>query len=271
MIPNPKKYYLELQKDSEEFARGAMKILASMQGKETLEVQKDEIDQSTTADTKAESYIVKRIREKYPRHSIDSEEMGEIQGSEPYRWIIDPLDQTKEYIRGLPEYNCLIAVEHNGEVIVGVTLQHGVESLYSGSKTNGSFLNNRRIHVSNQSNFSNSFIGFNLPNRKMPTPDIQKAKTLLLPLLDLVYRVRPFWDQSKVMSWVARGIIDGNIAPPHVFKWHDIAASIILVEEAGGVVTDFYNNKVTEKTSHNGVIASNGILHEKLLQIVHIL
>jgi len=266
---NTKQYFLQLQQDAEKIASGAMKILASMQGKETLEVQKDEVDESTSADIKAEHYIIKEIRKKYPDHIIYSEEMGLLIGKEPFRWVIDPLDQTKEYVRGISEYNTLIAIEHKVDVVVGITLQHGNDNLYVGSKYNGSYLNGKRIHVSGQSNISNSFIGFNLPNRKMEKNDIRIANNILPSLIDTVYRVRPFWDQAKVMGWVARGVLDGNIAPPHVFKWHDIASSIILVEEAGGIVTDSDGNKVTEKTCQNGVIASNGKIHNKLLTIIN--
>ena len=76
------------------------------------------------------------------------------------------------------------------------------------------------------------------------------------------------WDQAKAMGWVGRGILDANITPPHLFKWHDIASSVILVQEAGGIVTDWFGNAVTEKTSEYGILASNGILHEQLLEII---
>jgi len=263
-----KNYYNEMQKDAEVFAKGAMDILVSMQGKETVAVQKDEMDLSTSADIAAEKYIIDAIVKKYPSHSISSEEIGEIKGSEPFRWVIDPLDQTKEYFRGLNEYNCLIGVEYNEEVICGVTLQHGIDTLYSGSKGNGAYCNGKAAHVSTQTDFLNSFIGFNLPNKKLGEKEISNDLSVLSTLINSVYRVRPFWDQAKVMGWVARGILDGNIAPPHVFKWHDMASSVILIEEAGGKITDWYGNPVTEKTSENGVVASNGILHEELLTYI---
>jgi len=268
MVNADNKFYLQLQKDAERFALEAMDILASMQGQETLAVQKDEIDESTSADLAAEKCIIDHIKEKYPTHGIYSEEIGEIKGTEPYRWVIDPLDQTKEYIRGLNEYNCLIAVEYDGEVIAGVTHQHGIDTLYTGSKGNGVTCNGTLAHVSIQTDFSNSFIGFNLPNKKLGQEEIKKDLSILSTLVNSVYRVRPFWDQAKVMGWVARGILDGNVAPPHVYKWHDIASSIILVQEAGGTVTDWLGNEVTEESSKNGVIASNGKFHDELLKIV---
>jgi myo-inositol-1(or 4)-monophosphatase len=239
-----------------------------MQGRETLAVQKDEMDESTSADLAAEKCIIDHIKKKYPTHGIYSEEIGEIKGSESYRWVIDPLDQTKEYIRGLTEYNCLIAVEYEEKVISGVTLQHGIDTLYTGSKGNGVTCNGKPIHVSAQTNFSDAFIGFNLPNKKLDVKEIKDDLSILSTLIRSVYRVRPFWDQAKVMGWVARGILDGNIAPPHVFKWHDMASSIILIEEAGGKVTDWHGNPVTEKTNGNGVVASNGTFHDELLYLV---
>jgi len=261
-------YYKKLEKDAEMIAGKAMDILVSMQGSETLAVQKDEEDISTSADIAAETCIVDFIKKTYPTHGIYSEELGEIKGTEPYRWVIDPLDQTKEYVRGLSEYNCLIAIEYQGAVVVGITLQHGIDSLYVSSKGNGAFFNKKPMHVSHQVTVANTFIGFNLPNKKVGAEEIDADISILRTMVNTVYRVRPFWDQSKVMSWVARGLLDGNIAPPHVFKWHDIASSIIMVEEAGGKITDWQGNPVTEKNSHNGVVASNGNIHDQLLTLI---
>jgi myo-inositol-1(or 4)-monophosphatase len=249
-------------------ATKAMDILVSMQGKETVAVQKDEMDLSTSADIAAEKCVIDFVKEKYPTHGIYSEEIGEIKGTEPYRWVIDPLDQTKEYSRGLSEYNCLIAIEYNSEPIVGVSLQHGIDTTYTGSKGNGSYCNDKKMHVSDQSILANTFIGFNLPNRKNDPIDIEKDLSILSTCIPLVYRVRPFWDQAKVMGWVARGLLDGNIAPPHVFKWYDVASSIIVVKEAGGTITDWHGNPVTEQTFTNGIVASNGIIHTQLLDLI---
>lgn len=269
MNDNKITFYKQLEKDASEIAGKAMEILASMQGNQTLAVQKDEEDMSTSADLAAEKCIVDFIKEKYPSHGIYSEEMGEIKGTEPYRWVIDPLDQTKEYVRGLSEYNCLIGIEDEGQPIVGVSLQHGIDTAYVGSKGNGATMNGRSIHVSDQSDLTNAFIGYNLPNRKMEKSLIDKEMYVLSSLVPKVYRVRPFWDQAKAMGWVSRGMIDGNIAPPGVWKWHDIASSIILITEAGGVITDYFGNEVTEKTSIHGIVASNGKIHDQLLKIVN--
>jgi len=261
-------YYRQLQKDAETFANQAMAILVSMQGHQKTAVKKDDMDESTDADIEAEKIIINNIRKKYPTHSIYSEEAGETKGTEPYRWVIDPLDQTKEYIRGGSEYNRLIAVEYESSVVAGVSLLHGVNILYTGSKGNGASYNGKPLRVSPQQDIRNSFIGFNLPNRNTKKEERDTDMNLLSTLIDTTYRVRPFWDQTKAMGWVGRGILDANIAPPHLFKWHDIASSIILVQEAGGVVTDWLGNAVTEKTSGYGILASNGILHEQLLEII---
>jgi myo-inositol-1(or 4)-monophosphatase len=262
------KFYLQLQKDAEEFAKKAMEILVSMQGKETLAVQKDEMDISTTADVAAEKCIIDLIKQKYPNHSISSEEIGEIKGSEPYRWIIDPLDETKEYIRGIKEFNCLIGVEENTQIIAGVSNCYGTGEVYQASKGNGAWCNGHKIHVSPQSSLIDSFIGFALPNRKLPSEEIAFGLNILTYLVHHTYRARGFWDHAKSLSWLSRGALDGVVLPSHLYKWPDIASAIILVEEAGGNVTDWNGNNVTEETSKNGVVASNGILHEELLNIV---
>jgi myo-inositol-1(or 4)-monophosphatase len=260
--------YKQFETDAGMIAERAMEILVSMQGKETIAVQKDEGDASTSADIAAEKCIVDFIKKKYPTHCIYSEEMVEINGTEPFRWVIDPLDQTKEYMRGVSIYNCLVAIEEDCEVVAGITLHHGVNELYKGSKGNGATLNDKAIHVSDQSNFSLGFIGFNLPHRKLEKSEVEKDLQILSSLISTVYRVRPSSDQSKSMGYVARGVLDGNIAPPHVYKWHDVASSVILVKEAGGMITDWFGNSLTEKTSANGIVASNGKIHDQLLKIV---
>ena len=268
MIIEDSKFYLQLQKDAETFAEVAMKILISMQGKETIAVQKDEVDLSTSADIAAETYIIQKIQKKYPNHSISSEERGEMNGTEPYRWIIDPLDETKEYVRGISEFNCLIGIEETERIIAGVSVCHGTNETYLASKGNGAWLGKKRLSVSKQMNISDAMIGFALPNKQLLQKDRQKDLSILTYLVDHVYRPRGFWDHAKSLGWTARGALDGLILSPHLYKWPDIASGIIVVEEAGGTVTDWNGNPVTEKTSVNGVLASNGILHEQLLGII---
>lgn len=268
MNKSQKTYYQELEHHAQTIATNAMDILVSMQGSQKTVVQKDVVDLSTTADIQAEQYIIDRIQKKYPDHNISSEEIGEIQKKGAYTWIIDPLDQTKEYVRGASDFNCLIGIKQKDIFIVGVSVLHGSNICYRGSKGNGAYVNDKRIQVSSQSNLLQSFIGFNLPNRMIPSEEQAKDIRLLESLISSVYRVRPCSDQAKTLGKVAQGILDGNIASPHLFKWYDIASSIAIVEEAGGVITDWFGNPVTEKTYTNGIVASNGVLHDTLLAMV---
>lgn len=268
MTEDKKKFYLQLQHDAEAFTKGGMEILVAMQGKEKVAVQKDEIDLSTSADLAAEKYIIDAIKQKYPDHSIYSEEAGNLPNTSSYRWIIDPLDETKEYFRGIAEFNCLIAIEENGHLIGGASLCHGTNELYAASKGNGAYLNGKPIHVSTQTDLFDGFIGFALPNRKIPQPEIDRGLSLLGKLVQSTYRVRGFWDHAKSLGWVARGALDGAVLSAHLYKWPDVASSISLVEEAGGKTTDFFGNEVREDTYEHGIIASNGKIHEKLLEMV---
>lgn len=262
--------YLQLQNDALTIAKKAMDILVPMQGKETTAVQKDEGDLSTSADLASEAYIIDAIKALYPNHAIYSEERGDIPGTDPYRWVIDPLDGTKEFVRGLEEYNCLIAIEHHGQPVVGVTIQHGLNNTYVASKGNGAFLNTKPLHVSLEKPLATMFVGFNLPNRKLAPEAIENDLSLLNTLIHTVYRVRPCWDQAKAMAWVARGALDANVTPGHVFKWHDLASSIPIVQEAGGIITDWHGNPVTENTITHGVIASHSRkTHDQFLALIH--
>lgn len=111
--------YLRIAKDAGSFTRKAGKLLAQHQSKAKIRGYKDIADIVTTADLASEKLLVSLIRAKYPGHSIDSEEMGVESKHSPYTWIIDPLDGTKEYARGITVYNCLIAVTKNDALVAG--------------------------------------------------------------------------------------------------------------------------------------------------------
>src|SRR3989344_9199247 len=126
----------------------AGQILLNEQKKVKIVEQKDLQDIATTADILSEKFIINSIQKKYPEHGIFSEEKGEIKKESDYHWVIDPLDGTKEFTRGIPLFNVSIVLEFKGELIVSSVYRPMDNSLYSAAKGVGSFLGNEKIKVS---------------------------------------------------------------------------------------------------------------------------
>ena len=264
-------FYQQLQKDAEYIADRARLLLKGQQQKATVVVQKDIGDFATTADLASEKLIRTYIQKKYPDHSVMGEEGGLTDNHSEYLWIIDPLDGTKEYARGIPEYNCLIAIEHKGKLGVGVIRRNGFNETYSSVADGGAWGNKKPIHVSAESDLSRAYVGYHLP---VPTStgrkrDVKRHFDILKELTFLCYRIRPSWDDAKSMAWVAQGILEAHIIPAELKnEWHDVASGILLVQEACGQVTHLDGSQVISHDMSKGFLASNGKIHNQLLDII---
>ncbi len=267
-MKNENKPYLQFQKDCEDFTQRAIAFLQKYQAESTIYQMKDEADLATTADIEAEKLLISLIHEKYPVHAIESEESGYLTGASGYLWIVDPLDGTKEYARGLTEYNCLLAVEEKGELIAAAICRSSNNELYSCAKDYGAILNGNPIAVSQTSDIARSFVGFHLPTKSNASTYIARTTNLLEKLIKCVYRIRPGWDDAKHLGLVARGVFDAHIICANVNKWHDIASGLLLVAEAGGTVTDWSGYPLKNHNLSGGILASNGKIHEQLLRII---
>lgn len=264
-------FYKQLQKDAEYLAVSAGKLLDRAQKGATIVVQKDIGDFALTADLASEKLIRTYIQKKYPDHSVIGEEGGLTDKHSEYLWIIDPLDGTKEYARGIPEYNCLIVVEHKGKLIVGVIRRNGFNETYTCVAGGGAWGNKKPIHVSKQSDLSRAYIGYHLPVPTSSTSrrDVERHFDILKELTFSCYRLRPSWDDAKSMAWVAQGMLDAHIIPAELKnEWHDVASGILLVQEAGGEVTHLDGSPVISHDMSKGFLASNGRTHDKLLAII---
>ena len=264
-------FYQQLQKDAEYIAEQAGKLLNRYQKKVTIVVQKDIGDFATTADLTSETFIRNYIHKEYPNHSIFGEEGGLVDNHSEYVWIIDPLDGTKEYARGVKEYNCLIAVECNSKLVVGVIKRIGINELYSVVLSRGAMKDGKKIHVSTLNDTKKSHIGYHLPVGLPPfeRSQIEKHFSLLKELTFACYRLRPGWDDAKALGYVASGILEAHIIPAELPNaWHDLAAGILLVQEAGGKITHLDGSEIVPHDMTRGFLASNGHLHDELLGII---
>jgi len=260
-------FYIQLQEDAVRYAEKAVALLKSYEKTFIVTKQKEEFDFATNADNESEELIREEIHKKYPSHGVLGEEYGEQPGSSEYMWVIDPLDGTKDYARGAGEYGCLIAVEHKGELICGVARKIGHNELYTTTKGNGSFCDAKKIHVSTTDNLFQSYIGFHIPPRQQGIPVVEKGTDILKNTVLNCYRIRPGWHDAFLLAFVAKGVFDGCISPLPLLWW-DVAPGILLVEEAGGKVTDLEGKPIKNRDLSQGLVASNGKLHEQLLEIV---
>lgn len=216
----------------------------------------------TEADTKAEEIVVGMIRKHFPRHSILSEEMGKDKKDSEYLWIIDPLDGTINFSKGIQEYCVSIALEHKGELILGVIYDPVRDDLYVAERGKGAFLNGNGLKVSKERASNNMILAFdntsNIRLRKM-------TYRILSGSCHSFRSIREFGSGALHLTKVASGKID--VYFNKAFHYWDFAAGKILVEEAGGKVTDFHCNPIEENSKN--IVATNGKVHEELLKILN--
>ncbi|HRP96194.1 MAG TPA: inositol monophosphatase family protein [Rhodocyclaceae bacterium] len=188
----------------------------------------------TEVDRAAEAAIIEVLREAYPQHGILAEESGES-GDGEYQWIIDPLDGTTNFIHGFPQYAISIALAKNGVLEQAVIYDPTRNELFTATKGAGAFLNDRRIRVSKRIRLAESLIGTGFPFREFAHIDAYLGA--FRELSQKTAGIRRPGAAALDLAYVACGRIDGfwemGLQP-----W-DMAAGALLIQEAGGLVSDF--------------------------------
>ncbi len=210
-------------------------INRATQDLDLLTVQhKGQHDYVSEVDKMAEQAIVETLLEAYPDHAILAEEGG-AQGNSEYVWIIDPLDGTTNFLHGLPQFAVSIALQHKGLLSQAVVYDPTRNELYTATRGRGAYLNDRRLRVSKQTRMEDALIGTGFPYN-----DYSFLESYLKIFQDLVRKVagvrRP-GAASLDLAYVAAGRYDG-FWEAGLKPW-DIAAGMLLIQEAGGLVTDF--------------------------------
>lgn len=216
----------------------------------------------TEADKFSEEKIIELINKNFPEHSILSEERGDIRKNSSYQWIIDPLDGTTNYAHNNPYFSISIALKEENNIILGVIYDPIRKELFSAIRGKGAFLNRERIKVSEVKELRDSLLAFGLPYEL--TLD-EKNFISFINLSRRTHGVRRIGSAALELAYVSCGRLDGYWCKK-LNPW-DFSAGVILVEEAGGKVTDFNNNTISFKES--SIVASNGLIHNKLLEIIN--
>jgi myo-inositol-1(or 4)-monophosphatase len=215
---------------------------------------------ATNLDKEAEKIIVDKIIAKFPSHGILAEEGGSTGLDKDYIWIIDPLDGTHNFIRGINIFGVSIGVIHKGLFIAGVIYMPVEKELYLGEKGSGAYKNSKRIYVSKTKNLKECSISFDSSIRYSP-------EIMLKTLGDLareVFNIRMLGSSARVLAYIAEGKLD--FAVEFYDRPWDFAGGVCIIEEAGGKLTALKGTALTHKTI--GYIASNTITHEAVQEIV---
>lgn len=247
-----------------ETARQAGHLLLEKFGRITAITKKGDINLVTEADFASEALIIERIRSYYPKHSILAEESGEadiIGGDQKWKWIIDPLDGTTNYAHGYPLFCVTLALEYQGEVVMGVTLDPTRDELFAAEKGQGASLNGRKICVSETEDLCDSLIVTGFPY------DFKDRVYFARHLTQFLLRSRGIRRDGSAaldMAYVACGRFDG-FWEEGLNPW-DVAAGYLLIEEAGGRVS--YYNGEEFSIYQPPICASNGLIHSQMLQVL---
>ncbi|MEP6585046.1 MAG: inositol monophosphatase family protein [Ginsengibacter sp.] len=216
----------------------------------------------TEADHAADAAILKVIHKEFPSHGIVSEESVEkVTGSE-YKWIIDPIDGTVNFANGIPICCVSIGLEHNGKMIMGAVYNPIMNEFYFAEKGKGATLNDKKISVGNKTQVLKSCLVTGFPYNYLDQPNgpIQVFERLIRKGVP----VRRLGSAATDLCWVAAGRFDGFYE--HQLNAWDSAAGFLIVEEAGGKVTDLKGGPYSPYQP--GIIATNGFIHDELVEWV---
>lgn len=203
---------------------------------ENLQVSmKGPADFVTSTDRRAEEMLRKELERVRPDYSFLMEEAGVIKGRDPsHVWIVDPIDGTTNFLHGVPHFSISIALERDGELVAGVVYNPITDELYAAERGRGAFLNDRRLRVAARADLQYAIIACGIPHRARGDHELFRDE--LARLQPKVSGIRRFGSAALDLAYVAAGRFDGFWE--RGLKPWDIAAGIVLVREAGGMVGD---------------------------------
>jgi myo-inositol-1(or 4)-monophosphatase len=217
----------------------------------------------TSADRRAESVIRAELQKARPNYGLLMEESGVIEGRDPqHRWIVDPLDGTTNFLHGIPIFAVSIGLERNGELFAGVIYNPAMDELFVAERGAGAFLNDRRLRVANRRDMQECVIGTGIPHlgRGNHGRHLEEQRRMMLEAAG----IRRAGAAAIDLAWLAAGRMDGfwerGLSP-----W-DMAAGILIIREAGGIVTDCDGGG--DMFGKGDICAGNELVHRKMLALL---
>ncbi len=210
-------------------------ITRSMARLDSISIEaKDRNDFVTEVDREAENAIIGILRKAYPRHGILAEESGQSDGDD-YQWIIDPLDGTTNFLHGFPQFAVSIALRHKGRLEQAVVYDPLSQELFTATRGDGAYLNDRRIRVSNRKGLEGALLGTGFPFKAQH--HLETYLDMFRALFPQSAGIRRAGSAALDLAFVAAGRLDG-FWEIGLSTW-DMAAGVLLIQEAGGLSSDF--------------------------------
>lgn len=228
----------------------------------TLEFKTNESDLVTDVDKASEKIIVDFVKKKYPTHGIITEEGGTTVSNSEYNWVIDPLDGTVNFAHGFPMFAVSIGVQKNEETVAGVVYDVMHDVVYSAEIGSGTYENDKRIKVNENANLRHALLVTGFPYDVRENPDNALGK--FVALTKASRGIRRLGSAAIDFCYVAKGVFDG-FWEVHLKPW-DMCAGKLIVEEAGGRVTDFHGEKINIFSKR--ILATNGRIHNEMISVL---
>lgn len=215
----------------------------------------------TAVDLNIEKTIRTIIQKNYPDHAIIGEEFGNTSKSSKYTWVIDPIDGTAAYTMGKPTYTTLIALLEKQVPLLGVIDQPFMRERYIGIKNEGAWHNAQILHSSECENLADARL-----SATTPYMFISDYEQKVLNLVQKQVKVKSFGGDAYSYALLASGNID--IILEADLKFYDVASLIPIIEQSGGVITDWHGNNLAQNFKGQCLATANSILHEKILNLI---
>ncbi len=215
---------------------------------------------ATKYDKEVDKFIIEEIRKRYPHHSLLTEESGILRGDADWLWIVDSLDGTGDFANFNPFFSVCIALMQKQELVLGTIYAPAIDEFYFAEKGNGSFLNGTKLQVSSISELGQAYVFYCEGGEK----DRSRTGKLLSKVYPYVIDIRKLGSAGLETAWVAAGKGEAYFTT-RIEPW-DVAAGVLLVQEAGGKVSDFQGKPWQPRTSD--LLFSNDRLHDKILRLL---
>jgi myo-inositol-1(or 4)-monophosphatase len=231
---------------------------------ENLQIsKKGPADFVTTADSRTERVLIEELSRTRPGYGFLVEEGGTIEGKDKtHRFIIDPIDGTSNFMHGIPQFAISIALEREGHLVSALVFNPVTDEMYVAEKGHGAYLNDRRLRVAGRKSLSDILVASGAPF--LGKEGREEFLKELEAVIGATAGVRRFGSASLDLAWMASGRFDA-FWERQLKPW-DIAAGILLVREAGGVVTDLDGRDNMMECGH--ILAANDALHKQLLDLL---
>jgi myo-inositol-1(or 4)-monophosphatase len=231
---------------------------------ENLQISmKGPADFVTSADKRTEQILIDELSRARPGYGFLGEEGGAIAGGDKtHRFIIDPIDGTTNFMHGIPHFAISIGLEREGQLVAGVVFNPVTDDLFIAEKGHGAYLNNKRLRVAARKELAPSVIATGLPF--LGKEGHARASAEMAEVMNVTAGIRRFGSASLDLAYVAAGRFDG-FWENKLQAW-DVAAGIVLVREAGGMVSDLGGG--ADMLAKGSVLAANEHLHPQLLKLL---